>query len=179
MYLAKSRICCCLCLKLVRWGRYWRIPFYFAESMNIKVVNKSFCAIDLKNLHKPSPSQHFPSEEFFCYHSQQFSRVFFQEGAGSKSLALPELSFKKLNHMLMTQGSWPECRKAFCSLLEIKAASPAALLWLPTQLGCLEQKLRIPVLKKAPFPPASVWPKFSPVDVSQPCRVHFARPDAG
>lgn len=42
-YLAKSRTCCCcFCLKFVRWRRYWRIPFCFAESMKNKLMNQHF-----------------------------------------------------------------------------------------------------------------------------------------
>lgn len=66
--------------------------------------------------------------------ANNFPEFLFQEGAGSKSLALPELSFKKLNHMLMAQGSWHEHWKACCSFVEAKAASPAALPWQGTKI---------------------------------------------
>lgn len=141
MYLAKSRTCCFPCLYFIRWSRCWRIPFCFAESMKIKLMNESFCGTGFKNLQKSSPTQHCPFENFFSHHYtvsstkltetshfQQFSRVFSGRSWMKIHLLCQSSPLKK--HVLMSQGSQCEHWRCFSSIIKVNTESPAVLLQL-------------------------------------------------
>lgn len=107
--------------------------------MKIKLMNESFHGIGFRNLQRSSLSQHFPFEDFFSAITTQFPAsphqidwnqshpTIFRKERDEKSLALPELSSKKLNRTLTVQGSRRERWKTFSSIREVKAGSPAAV----------------------------------------------------
>lgn len=110
-------------------------------------IHESSCRISFKNLQnqfqKFAEVLSFPALPFcqqslhsFQHHPIKLTEtncfkkisVFFRKERDEKSLALPDLSSEKLNHMLMVQGSRRKHWKAISSIVEVKAASLADLL---------------------------------------------------